>query len=309
MSRKGENMNGNVIAQIRGEGNNRKECFTTFSLQVAAISIAFLGLIGRELGRNNYIGFGCIGIIILTLLVVRLGNYKYASANRNFSYQLHLKRCRDYIYLRENELSQLDWEEAMFAWRIVQASVYEAIYAKSYGGVLGRYDKTNAKYKWWDSKAVSCVGAKYHPGSYLKHMQGAMYLITALAWILLLAFTVSAFPTVTGSPVLFILYLIALLGSGAYGICRFICYKRQRVIVESGLLSIQSCAVMWRAIAIAHLQARERTFSGNNSYKGFTQNLGLIANYIASNLERIHDWMDREANWEEYERNCTLPII
>ena len=73
--------------------------------------------------------------------------------------------------------------------------------------------------------------------------------------------------------------------------------RARRQILEKGLLSIQSCAVVWRLVILSHLKAVKE---GAN-YQGYTRR--LIDNtsiIIKSDLTKIHDaimeniWSDTE---------------
>ncbi len=176
---------------IREEGNGTKSCFTDFSFKAFTISAAGLGLIAREIESNDYIALGTIGVIALLLLVIRIGNYKYASSNRNFAYELHMFRCRDYQSTYENKLEAIGWEEAMFAWRVVQASIYETIYKKTLWTHYPFNLKSDCKYQWWNTRMVSyskggAAKYKYHAGTYLMHMQNSLYFLIFCAVGLLL---------------------------------------------------------------------------------------------------------------------------
>jgi hypothetical protein len=65
--------------------------------------------------------------------------------------------------------------------------------------------------------------------------------------------------------------------------------RARRIILEEGLLSIQSCAVVWRLVIFSHLKALEQGEIENKGYKGYTRRLVDCACVIKGNLLKIHD--------------------
>lgn len=287
-------------SQIREEGNGTKTCFTDFSFKAFTISAAGLGLIARELYTNDFIALGSIGIVGLLLLVIRVGNYKYATSNRNFAYELHILRCRHYESSYDSELQSIGWEEAMFAWRVVQASVFETIYDKLPVLHYPRNRLSGLSYQWWNTRQVSftkgdAAKIRYYAGSYLKHMQASLYLLAIFASALILLKLIDVYRTPNASSGLRNVYLAAWSITLVCLAWKGVVHARQRTILESELLSIQSSAVVWRASCIAHLRAVKVLKEKEPvRYRGFTSLLGIMAFDLCKHIENIHVWMSDE---------------
>lgn len=144
-----------VIEQLRKEANSVKDCFTSFSFQTITFGGVGLGLVANFQPTTPYVGLIGILVIILVLTVSRIGNHKYATANRHFGYELYLERVNriESKYNLDKRLVQklLDagWEEIMRAWRIVQASVFQEIYHTN----SHKKDQVKDKYKDIGQKA------------------------------------------------------------------------------------------------------------------------------------------------------------
>jgi hypothetical protein len=125
-----------LIEQLRGEASEVKHCFTTYSLSALALSGAALGAVLGTLKAAPTVRYAPLALIPLLMIVSRLGIYKFATANRNNGYELHLARCRHEG--REKSPAELPtlggvpylipWEEALRAWRIVQATLFRVAY-------------------------------------------------------------------------------------------------------------------------------------------------------------------------------------
>jgi len=71
-----------LIERIRKEANDVKNCFTTFSFQAIAFSGIVLAGITAYQPNQPFVGLASIFIIVIVLMVSKIGNYKYATANR-----------------------------------------------------------------------------------------------------------------------------------------------------------------------------------------------------------------------------------
>ena len=288
--------------QLRKEAEEVKRCFTQFSFQALTFTTVVLGLIARELPSHPYLGMLSLIAVFLLLVVKRIGNYKYTTANRNYAYQLHLSRLPRYSHLESKQSTEqmrnLDWEEAMFAWRIVQPTIFNAIYQKT--GRAARFEVRgelkDSAYPWWDTAKLK-GGASHHPGSYLKYMQIFLHWFAVVAifpalsssWyyfetgvlrhngMLLDAIVGWVFPLTTMSVIIHV--FLQKMRDDAY-----------RHLLETQILSIQTAAVVWRCAVVAHFRALEKT----RMYRGYTKALGNEALDIVKNVEQIHEWLEDE---------------
>jgi len=131
-------MNGRQVRAVRHESESVKNCFTNQAHQTMLVSAAIIGLSVKFMSNEDFswvvVGLGSFFVSILCLVTAGVGIHKYSTANRNTGFQIHLARVIDYSESNKiekrlaNELRRIDWEEAMFAWRIVQQSIYTYFY-------------------------------------------------------------------------------------------------------------------------------------------------------------------------------------
>ena len=179
---------------LRAEADEVKGCFTQFSFQALALGSGVLGLMFSTFSKHPYIGMAGVPIAYLLALVIRIGNYKYGTANRNYGYELHLHRALLYRGHFEppkstQQIIEFGWEEAMFAWRIVQPTLRKAIYEKAFFGLYEKDKKAEAVYRWWDTRSLIKPKdgerppealPEHEPGGYLKTMQRFLGCIAVL---------------------------------------------------------------------------------------------------------------------------------
>lgn len=129
-------MPANLLEQIREEVRDVKGCFTNFTFQGAALAAVAAGFILSGLKDNQWLSLAAAPVIFVLMLVCRVGIFKYTTANRNLGYELHLDRLKAYerlgdpaITARVERLRIIGWEEALRAWRVVQASVFAQLYS------------------------------------------------------------------------------------------------------------------------------------------------------------------------------------
>ena len=169
-----------LIKNLREEANNVKDCFTKFSFQGLAFSGLVLGYIAKEQVHNPFISLAGLLVVIVALTVARIGTYKYATANRHYGFELHLERTKGFPEEKlegwREKYWYVGWEEAMRAWRIVQATIYNKIYiTKGINKDIPRI--TEDKYKWYNiSINIKNDDINYHSGSYLKEMLRVLHL-------------------------------------------------------------------------------------------------------------------------------------
>jgi len=337
--------NRNQVDTNRKEAEEVKKCFTTQTHQALMVSAAIMGLGARFLTDPQMdcyvLAVPAILVIILCLATARIGCHKYNTANRTTAYQIHLARIVDYMENTADrsriarELRRVDWEEAMFAWRVVQPAIYSYFYIENehiglclkrftWGGLCGkRHDlevgKAVKEYPWYDSRELlaaqdkkqASICAGFYPGSYLRKMLVVLYTVASVCWG---ALVYSLYCGIMTAPSLFgiaIMVVIAV-GISGYGIKEMLFTWLRCRILESGLLSIQTSAFVWRIVCISHVLARlnakeanAQNLSGTPSqlYNGYTCELGKVASAdLCKNLHRIHEWL------EEKERDLTARL-
>jgi hypothetical protein len=173
------------------------------------------------------------------------------------------------------------------------------------------------------------LGFSYHPGSYLQKAQrlihilcGVIFVIFAFSYLkemrcmynatsslaqtlasfsgseTVLQWTKNSLPDLRATPEKivtwqnwkFLMSYFLLLGYFSFLILRGAMRQRaRRIILEEGLLSIQSCAVVWRLVVFSHLKALEQGEKEGKGYKGYTRRLVENACVIKDDLLNIHD--------------------
>ncbi|BBO79612.1 hypothetical protein DSCO28_01780 [Desulfosarcina ovata subsp. sediminis] len=299
-----------LIDSLRTEANNVKDCFTRFSFHCLALSGVILGYIIKEQPGSKEPYFALAGLLIslINLAVARIGTYKYGTANRHFGFELYIHRMMDHPYELKKLCTYIDigWEEAMRAWRIVQASIYSCIYETDCFWGIGKdkpIDK-HIQYKWYNvnvSLSENSYNAyrnnkivRYYSGSYLREMHKILHLIAYLGLV----------------PMLYASYQFSLsnhlfhsLFFWVISLAGFVLIKhkvnhndRRRKILEDGLLSIHACSIVWQAVVVAHLKTKEEIEKQNmntcgHPLKNYSTVLGEWTGGICENISEIHSWM------------------
>ena len=321
-----------LIKSLRSEAFDVKDCFTRYSIQSIGFVVVGLAFIVRFQLDSFYMTLALLPVIVLLSAVGRMGTHKYAAACRLAGYELHLQRTsrlsKDAHYEWKQDWADLGWEEAMRAWRVVQATVYQHVYIgpRDYKGLkaklqpkyrlekllpsplYGRWKqdelrpeflakRKDQKALWFEPKSLFGARAAYYPGGYLGTMLNVIHAATGLciAFLFLTPFLAleqkSSFvlpgDVAIATFVLFsVTFVVILIHSKQL-------YERLQVI-ENGMLSIHSCAILWHATVIAHFRAAEaleRTTDGIQFYEGYTKALSEHAADLAENVLEIHEWM------------------
>lgn len=202
-----------LIRELRAEVLSIKDCIAKYTIQcLAFVTAALSAILAVQVTGENAIAVGLAALLALFVLraVSRTAVHKLGTINRNLGYEMHLHRsCR----LSEgrgwkHEYQRIGWEEAMRAWRIVQASVFAALcneasgwfgvgdYRKEYiEKASDRHPRESRPYLWYDVRYLvesathdlhpergtwlSKLGisarsepppATYHAGSYVRKM-------------------------------------------------------------------------------------------------------------------------------------------
>lgn len=127
-----------IMRELRKEAFDVKDCFARYSFQALAASSGLLLFLARFHFDTQaaYMGlFACLPVLLL-IAVLSMGIHKYGTANRLLGYELHLQRMHHYVAMGALHPTMLfvGWEEAMRAWRIVQSTVFSAIYTPWFSG-------------------------------------------------------------------------------------------------------------------------------------------------------------------------------
>lgn len=274
-----------LIKVLREEASTVKDCFTKFSFQALAISTAVIGFVATKQQEQPLVALVSVFVFMFMLVVIRIGTYKYGTANRNFGYELHLhsalthKRVGVSTELIE-ATRKISWEEAMRAWRVVQAGLFEHLCprrkilhfrAKSwldkhfpdFGNELakGFMDPPS----WFTPDALARAnGAEYYAGSYLERM---MAMLTLAACLSLTPMVVMLIQMIQQAPDKWpaAARIVAIVsGAIVLGICLFflVVARRRNInrlkLLESGILSIHGCCILWHAVVIAHARAQKQ---------------------------------------------------
>jgi hypothetical protein len=287
-----------VITQLRAEAESVKDCFTRFSFQALALSALVLGVIAQFQSDNPHVAFASILVIILVLAVARIGNYKYATANRHFGYQLHLERTNTFIFHEKTAwqgwMRYVGWEEAMRAWRVVQATVFEELYET--GWLRANRLKNHVKYqpyKWFMPSSLVEPATTYYSGSYLRAMHTLLNVVAVASLIPLVVMVAQYrfYEEFREDARYFWLGVVVSIFAVAGVTFRIWKNNCRRLVLEDGLLCIHSCAIMWQAVIIAHYRALSSAFVTNGSLKGYTKHLSREAHSVATCVFDLHDWI------------------
>jgi hypothetical protein len=285
-----------LVEQLRKEALDVKECFTRFSFQGLAFSAAALGIIFSSIWAQPLTGFASIFVIVTLLAIARIGVYKFSTSNRQLGYELHLYRtegskdCPPYGWQRH--MRSIGWEEAMRAWRVVQATVYEHVYQNydSYTYPLTMRPNHKAEpYIWFQQSSSIVAGASYHPGTYLKYMLNILYMAVVIALVTILIMFIE-FAYGDEPELASISLLLLIFATGVFLISAGNLNARRRIL-EDGLLSIHSCAIMWQAVVVAHYRALACAQANHQDFRNYTQYLSDQACDLKANVFNLHEWI------------------
>lgn len=294
----------NLIAQLRHEANQEKDAFGWHAFQALSISSVALGsILYFMFSREGFasVGLAALPILVFALVTCRLGDSCYSSANRHYGYELFLYRVRTSGGHDEGrwhqEYRSIEWEAAMRAWRVVQASLYEAIYRPGNYLTIDRlksqFDMSKKAFWFCQSSLSKQNGAKFHAGSYLSRMHAMLLLVAvasvAILWATVLAVIFRPFGLTEKTPAgatmlhqmglpvpstaslnvaVLVLCLAVAIAATIVFYVRFKAENAKRLIMEDGILSIHASSIVWQAVVVAHFStlARARE-SGLTSWK------------------------------------------
>ncbi len=185
-----------LIKSLREEATEVKECFTKFSFQAIGLGVAVVGYMAVHSENLLANATGAGAVISLMLATAHIGAHKYHTANRNHGFELYLRhaaQCRS--SLSESEWPDwskpIGWEEAMRAWRVVQATFFEKLYCpRPYPNWLRGKVRIDTRKKWFEPDELVKENATYHAGSYLGTVQLFLFLLSIIALVPLISQTV-----------------------------------------------------------------------------------------------------------------------
>lgn len=301
---------------IRKEANEVKDCFTRYSFQAFAFESAILGLILKYQKEDPSLTFAVLVGIILMIVVSRIGTHKYSTANRNYGFELFISRSKEFKFD-----VKIGWEEALLAWRIVQATVFAEIFytegklkdrpKKEYLDIIDdkNHPADHSKKVWFMTKSILPESARFHPGAYLRTMLRLQRKLARWSHILFVFPVVQFLSRNTEwqslehwnfdhqSAVRFALCTILLATAVISLILVNREYKKRFArlrLLEEGFLSIDSCAKMWHAVIIAHMLAEQNAKSNNQ--QAYIEELGRQALNLRDNILNIEDWIEEKSN-------------
>jgi len=329
-----------LTKSLREEAWQVKHCFTQYAIATMAFASAVLVGIARLQYDHPLVALCSIPLVGVILAVIRIGTHKYGTANRLYGYLLHLERTRKLSKAdakRAELIRDLGWEEAMRAWRVVQPTVFERVYESgTWKRNILQPPFRGLKRKWFEPVSLVMDGAKWFSGRYLENTSVVLH---ALSWVAVtpLLFLLVQFRNEKRSVSLWGLMKDPLRdGRGLYLVAtliialailigfRYLKTSARLQVLEDGLLSINSCAMMWHAVVVAHRRALlalpPHTGVTVDDYEGYTEELSRCALCLAKDLvaeakdankrrctTAFHDWIQRD-DCQCRARRCEAPV-
>jgi hypothetical protein len=293
-----------LIRDLRGEAYQVRDCFTRYAFQSLAAASGLAILILRFQVERKELGYTVVFPLIVLFAVIDMGLHKYATSNRLLGYELYLYRLRHYTTADKfhQNMRSVGWEEAMRAWRVVNGSLFDALYRQTWRkpwpwgfSPIRRKSHGSA----WFAQAATLKdrqGVSYASGAYIRSLMNAFIALIALISLDLIYTTVYAS------------YHYNWLASVALGICtllwvtitiaRLLHISSRITILEDEFRSIHSCSIAWEATILAHFLALldvnllrlDRTSPAQ--HHGYTRALGeRTYEILQSNTMELHDWI------------------
>ncbi|MDR3525993.1 MAG: hypothetical protein P4L57_01855 [Rhizomicrobium sp.] len=180
---------------LRKEADEMRQCFTRYAFQAIGLcSLAFAGLF-QLMFRQPAVGLFAFGLLPIILAICRLGTYKYAISNRAYGYEFYLERTRDvpaeFRGRWKPEYRGLSWEEAMHAWRVVQAILFEKICVKGHvwpDRIRSAWKIRKRRSVWFlpATEFEKSSNAKWFPSTYLRNLMVFLYIMALCAVAIML---------------------------------------------------------------------------------------------------------------------------
>lgn len=323
-----------LVQQLRAEAESLKDCFTKYCFQGIASASIVLVAIARFEKDVPWVGVAAVLPIVIMFCVVTIGLHKYATVNRLLGYELHLQRTKRLSDQRSKgwqaRWRDIGWEEAMRAWRIVSPSVFEALYdvprtiAYERRRGMAMWQRTGLRWfhitrilsrerlrepysrisyeRWWEPASLLQDTATYFAGGFMLTMFRVVYLVVYCALAMMCASPLILFLEkrwIEGGVAAFTFGVVTTLS-----ICCRSHVSGRREILESELLSIHACSVLWQVSVTAHFRALRRIGANKkyrvSSYRGYTRALGEQTNSFIKCIDpdkptTVDDWLDGTA--------------
>lgn len=324
-----------IIKRIREEANSVKNCFTKFSFHAIAFSGLMLSAIAAYQPKQPFVGLAGLFIIIVVLIVSRIGNYKYATANRHFGFELYQDSKQNSKQNKKN-YQEIGWEEGLRAWRVVQATIFDEVYYTRINTKFWdfpnrlRYNRVKKKLKkklkkpekskksknpqkikrikdydyiaWFNPTSLLINSAEWYPGRYLHTMQSILHifaffsLFPLIIMCLQLQFgqneSIKELKNIIWleiNPIIMFCFIITIVTT-IFVFIKIYHIHARRKILESGLLSIHSCAIVWHVVELAHFEALNKTNSLDQT--DYLRYLSEEAREIKEYAHNIYEWVN-----------------
>ncbi|MDJ0712395.1 MAG: hypothetical protein QNJ14_18555 [Woeseiaceae bacterium] len=301
-----------LLKLLRDEATEMKACFTRYAFQSITASLVVIGVVVRTQDKYPQMGIVSALVIIFLLAVMRIGIYKYYGANRIYGFELHLARMNSITEnasgVPKEKLTNISWEEAMRAWRIVQPTIFAALYdvkeVKSIrvSGAIPRLkpEYRNKRNQWFRVDSLIDEDCTYHSGSYLRTIFSIMMIIIALCILSIIYMPIqvlisdsSPYYSMSVFTVLVSLFLIYVAQQ------RLTQMRERRRLLEDEIHSIHSCGIAWHFVIVAHYRALNDLADNNSDFivrelKGYSAALSKHAKSLVPHLKQdqsIYDWL------------------
>ena len=332
-----------LVKRLRAEASEVKDCATKYCFQALALSTVVLGAILPLLSKFPLAGFAAVPLVIFLLAAISISFHKFETANRLYGYELHIYRRARLTDSDGNgwksHMRQIGWEEAFYAWRVVQPFVYRNIYEekKWYQPVTMKENYSKEKKPLWFRPTVLHTENEaeknqdngtepteredaeneptknlpaYLAGNYLFILHFLLYLFAICAWIVLVYMSIQLSIELFRHDPWWIqifdisAFLIALITMAITIVIIGIRIDRmhaRRRMLQDELLNINSCAIVWLAVVVAHFRALEALGAQEPDYplpryEGYTPELAKLAEELGNNVKTIYDWVHEGAN-------------
>ncbi len=280
-----------LAERLHDEANGINEAFTKYAFQALSICGVALGAIiefmffwplvppgqhdkigakaaaadqiGQYISHGQpLLGLAALPILAFALSVCRMGTYNLNDANRLFGFELHLARVRNIPTNKSPRWNEryrdIDWEEAMRAWRVIQSTLFRTICTRPSWPSRHKYKpefkpsrRTNPV--WYSQRTLFGPDSKatWYAGKYLDTIQRLLLFVALLAAILLwivplfasfdgvaLIFYLISFHHLSASPAAYI-FAILLLSVGIFALA-FVVDRRNEARRATAIWSVTS---------------------------------------------------------------------
>jgi hypothetical protein len=304
-------------ASLLEEASEVKQCFNDYAFKALTFSSAVLAAVAAYQSEQRLVGLATVPVISLLLVVARIGTHKYGTANRIYGYLLYLDKLRhSRRKLREPDsqarppalrevhrrqfMLTLGWQEAMRAWRVVQATVFERIYQSGRWSLnIQRAPFRNERQKWFEPPTLVKRGTAWHSGGFLGNVLFVLHLFSVIALVPLIALCVQEWHTAAPLFAHAFGWFVGLTVLGSLAVLyRVLKTRARRDLLENGLLSINSCALMWQAVAVAYYRT-DQVMTGRgmvDSSDGYIRLLSSFARDLSKHLRKkpFHRWLSAD---------------